>query len=232
MCWCRALRNARCVIVRCSMSPMSGYAACYLEADLSHFLWHLLRRSCLTCCCTSCRRDNTLAQAVLEAVLQDRALVNASRPASVYLSFSSLLYRAKAAALLVLVAWSLPLSLMLSALVVLRHCWRLFASGQGEPLWQRVRDRLSGERRPNRGTALVSGEHDTLPLQRCSEHGHLKAMYMECADASVQLRGYGVLCGRGEEHQGVACVPPAAPRWLARHPCGHAQVRAPHPCRH
>ena len=114
-------------------------------------------------------------------MLQDRALASTSRPASVYLSFSSLLYRAKAAALLVLVAWSLPLSLMLSALVVLRHCWRLFASGQGEALWQRVRGRLSGERRPNRGTALVSGECQTLPSQSCSEHRHLKAMSMQHA---------------------------------------------------
>ena len=112
---------------------------------------------------------------MLEAVLQDRALVKTSRPASVYLSFSSLLYRAKAAALLVLVAWSLPLSLMLSALVVLRHCWRLFTSGQGESAWQRVRGHLSGERRPTRGTALVSGERQTLPPQRCSEYRRVEA---------------------------------------------------------
>ena len=54
---------------------------------------------------------------------------------------------------------------------------------------------------------------------------------MRYADAGVQLRAYGVLCGRGEEHQGAACVPPAAPRWLARDPGGHAQVSAPHSLR-
>ena len=99
-----------------------------------------------------------LSQAVVEAVLQDRALASSTQLARVHFSFGSLLYRVKAAALLVLVAWSLPVSLLLSAAVVLRHCQRLFASGQGEPLWQRLRGRLSGERRTTRGTALVSGK--------------------------------------------------------------------------
>ena len=118
--------------------------------------------------CFGAQRSNALLQAVLEAVLQDRALASSSQPSRVYFSFGSLLHRAKAAALLVLVAWSLPLSLMLSALVVLRHCWRLLAGGQSELLWQRMRGRLSGERRAVRGTALVSGECNMLPSQECA----------------------------------------------------------------
>ncbi|KAK9831523.1 hypothetical protein WJX81_005430 [Elliptochloris bilobata] len=105
-------------------------------------------------------------EAVLEAVLQDRALASSAQPARVHFSFGSLLSRAKAAALLTLVLYSLPVSLLLTAAVVLRHCQRLLQRGQGEELWQRLRAGLS-ERRATRGTALVSGAKSTKGLHVC-----------------------------------------------------------------
>ncbi len=155
----------------------------------------------------------------MEAVLQDREACRAP-PAELHFPVhSSLMSRLKALALLVLVVWSLPVSLVLAATAVVRDYLRLQRSGRTAQFWHRVQSPIL--RTSWRGTAVVSGarrQHsvsDSRP-RLCPARA---AWQRSSTDPPVRA-----VC-RGQEHQGAARVPPAAPRWLARDSCGHTQVR-------
>ena len=99
----------------------------------------------------------------MEALLQDREACKDAQPAKLWLTLGSLVSRAKAAALLLLVLYSVPVSLLLAAAVVLLDWVRLLWSGRAALLrtrLQRVWERLQrpSSRAAPRGTALVSGD--------------------------------------------------------------------------
>ena len=111
------------------------------------------------------------AQAALEAVLQDHNACVGAEPAKVRFTLESLVSRAKAAALLTLVLYSVPVSLFLTAVVLLLEWVRIVRSGRTRLLWKRLQ-RLSSRPSP-RGTALVSGAHmsalPSSPVQLCGK---------------------------------------------------------------
>lgn len=99
----------------------------------------------------------------MEALLQDREACKVAQSAKLWLTFGSLVSRAKAAALLMLLVYSVPVSLLLTAAVVLLDWVRLVQSGRAallrtrlQQVWERLQ-RPSSRAAP-RGTALVSGE--------------------------------------------------------------------------
>ena len=99
----------------------------------------------------------------MEALLQDREACKVAQPAKLWLTLGSLVSRAKAAALLMLVFYSVPVSLLLAAAVVLLDWVRLVRSGRAallrtrlQQVWERLQQPSS--RAAPRGTALVSGE--------------------------------------------------------------------------
>ena len=94
-------------------------------------------------------------QAVVEAVLQDREACRAPPGELHFPGHSSLMSRLKALALLVLVVWSLPVSLVLAVTAVVRDYLRLQRSGRTAQFWHRVQSPIL--RTSWQGTAVVSG---------------------------------------------------------------------------
>jgi len=92
---------------------------------------------------------------VVEAVLQDREACRAPPGELHFPGHSSLMSRLKALALLVLVAFSLPVSLALAVTAVVRDYLRLQRSGRTAQFWHRVQSPIL--RTSWRGTAVVSG---------------------------------------------------------------------------
>ena len=104
-------------------------------------------------------------QDVVEALQQDRAAAQIAKGSSVADCFPTrtrIWARVRSLLLLVLIAWSLPVSLALVAGGIAYDWVCLLAAGDGEELKRRLRVTLGGAPRTWRGTAIVSGENSLL----------------------------------------------------------------------
>lgn len=110
-------------------------------------------------------------QDVLEALQQDRAAAQVTRGSPAAHSFPArtrMWARMRSLLLLVLIAWSLPISLAIVAGGIVYDWARLLAAGDGEELRRRVRVALGGAPKTWRGTAIVSGRHSQSSKQKSS----------------------------------------------------------------
>ena len=106
-------------------------------------------------------------QDVLEALQQDRAAAQAAMTRSAVHSFpltARMWARVRSLVLLVLIAWSLPISLALVAGGIAYDWACLLAAGKGDELKRRLRVARGGSSSAWRGTAIVSGVHPFLYL--------------------------------------------------------------------
>ena len=140
----------------------------------------------------------------MEALLQDCEACKVAQPAKLWLTLGSLVSRAKAAALLMLVIYSVPVSLLLAAAVVLLDWVRLVQSGRAallrtrlQQVWERLQQPSS--RAAPRGTALVSGEcisaSGPLSVQHNFVSGTCISAWNQVTTCGSFVRNTALVCG-------------------------------------